>query len=152
MARHKKTKGVILRREDFGEADKILTIYTKDLGKIRPKARGVRKSTAKLAGHLELFNHVDLVLAGGTIIGAVTINHFEHLRDNLDNLEKAAYISEMIDRFSPEEDPDERLFNLVLESLTKLDLDYFERKFLDLLGFGGVRPKNIKRFLQEALT
>lgn len=147
-----KTQGIVLKRRDFGEADKIFVIYTKDSGKILARARGIKKAKAKLAGHLELFNHLDLVLAGRTIIGATVINHFPNLRNNLDNLQKAFYIVELVDQFTAEEDADARMFNLLLENLTEPKLRNFEEKFLHLLGVKPEKhPHNLKNYLQSAL-
>jgi len=60
-----KTDAIVLRRSNLGEADKILTLYTPNLGKIRAIAKGVRRPTSKLGGHVELLTHCSLMLARG---------------------------------------------------------------------------------------
>src|SRR5262249_2893742 len=59
------SEAVILRRIDFGEADRILTLFTPTYGKVRAVAKGVRRTTSRLAGHLEPFTRTQLLLATG---------------------------------------------------------------------------------------
>ena len=154
MPNYKKTKAIVLRRENIGEADRRIIFFTKDLGKISAIARGARKLKSKLSGHLELFNLIDLTLANHTIIGAKEINRFEHLRNNLQNLEKASEITELVKEFSLEHKPDKELFHLLVNTLSGqngLDLDKFKRGFLRILGFEGANVENIKPFLRNNL-
>jgi len=67
-----KTEGIVLKRINYGEADRILTIYTKRHGKIRAIAKGVRKLTSRKAGSLELFNNVVLFLVKGKNLDIIT--------------------------------------------------------------------------------
>ena len=60
-----KTRGIIIKRSNYSEADRILTIYTEKLGKIRVNAKGIRKIKSKLAGSLEPFCLTDFVIAEG---------------------------------------------------------------------------------------
>ena len=60
MRRTYKTEGIILKRINFGEADRILTSYTKHFGKISLLAKGVRKITSRKGGNIELFNQTVL--------------------------------------------------------------------------------------------
>jgi len=55
-----RTEAIVIKRVDFGEADKILTLYTPYMGKLRAVAKGVRRPTSKLGGHVELFTHSQL--------------------------------------------------------------------------------------------
>jgi DNA repair protein RecO (recombination protein O) len=100
------TEAIILRRRNFGEADRILTIFTPHLGKIRAKAVGVRKPRSRKAGHLELFCRSRLFLAHGrdldVITQAETIEPFAALRDDLNRSASASYMAELLDRFAAE--------------------------------------------------
>jgi len=58
-------KGIILRKQDYRESDRLFVIYTDELGKIEAVAKGVRKIKSKMAGHLELFSIVNLMVAPG---------------------------------------------------------------------------------------
>ena len=67
-----KTSGIVIRRINLGEADKILTILTRDRGKIRVVAKGVRRPKAKLAGFSDMFHYNDFILAEGRNLDIVT--------------------------------------------------------------------------------
>src|ERR687885_415233 len=85
-----RTEAIILRRSDFGEADRILTLYTPRYGKRRAIAKGVRKTTSRLAGHVELFTRVQLRLAEGRNLDIVTqaqiIAPYRALREDLERI------------------------------------------------------------------
>ena len=55
--RNFKTEGIIIKRRDYGEADRILTVMTREYGKLKIKAKGVRKITSRRSAHIELLNH-----------------------------------------------------------------------------------------------
>ncbi|HVN15979.1 MAG TPA: DNA repair protein RecO, partial [Anaerolineales bacterium] len=55
-------EAIVLRHGDWGEADRLLTLYTREQGKVRAIAKGARKLTSRKAGHLEPFTHVKLQL------------------------------------------------------------------------------------------
>lgn len=146
-----KTRGIVIRRQNIGEADKIITFYTANLGKIRAKANGVRKIDAKLAGHLELFMLSDLIFARGrnleTITSAQVIKSHPAIRQNLQKTSFAYFVIELIEKLVPMELKDTRIFNLLADFFQALDdqrtgeknlsilLLAFEMKLLDLLGF-----------------
>lgn len=144
-----KTKGIIVRKRDLSEADRLLTIYTKDFGKILAKAKAVKKSQAKLKGHLELFLYSDLMFAEGRsldiVTGAETIDSFSLLHNDLSSLAAAYCLSELIDRMIAGPEPDEDVWQLILTSFQKLNggedtknlLKNFSVEFLGLLGYGG---------------
>lgn len=120
-----KTQGIIVKRTDLGETDRLLTIYTKDFGKLLVRAKAIKKSQAKLKGHLELFIHSYLMLAQGKnfdiITNAETIESFPELHKYIDSLAVSYYLADCLDKLmaGPERDP--RIWNLVLESLQQLD-------------------------------
>lgn len=132
-----KTKGIIIKRTDLGEADKILTFYTFNLGKKKAVAKGVRKVTSRLAGHLELFLLVDLILAKGknldTVISAQTIQSFKGIRQNLEKTSQAYFICELLDKLTPDEYQDTRVYDLLLDTLTFLDVRIFDQNKISLL-------------------
>ncbi len=141
-----KTKGIILKRTNLGEADRILTIYTKDFGKIKVVAKGIRKIKSKLAGNLELFCLDDLVIAEGRnldiVCGAVTEKCFFDLRNNLKATNTAYYLADVIDKLSDEEEPHKEVFELLDNLLEEINgensqilLAFFELKFLSEMGY-----------------
>ena len=144
------TEAIIIKKTKLGEADRILTLYTPHLGKIRAIAKGVRRPRSKLAGHLELLTHSLVSLARGrnldTIIGSQTINSFLPLKSDLQLISYGLYVTELIDQFTAENVENCPLFQLLLETMhrlcqasdNELVLRYFE---LHLLNEVGYRPQ-----------
>lgn len=125
MHPHALTPGIILRRRNYHEADRILTVYTKNLGKVMVRARGVRKTTSKLGSHLELFNDVFLGLAEGKIWRVVceaqTRRNFPTIRRSLKRISSAYYISELICLLVREEHRHEDIYFLAADALMCID-------------------------------
>ncbi len=141
----------MLRHVDYGEADRILTLYARQLGKTRALVKGARKITSRKAGHLEPFTQVKLQLAKGRdlplVTQADTVEAYLPIRENLLLTGQAAYIIELLDRLTYEdglENP--QIFQLLSETLGRLAKKtdpwlatrYYEMRLLDHLGF---RPK-----------
>jgi DNA repair protein RecO (recombination protein O) len=156
-----RTEAVIIRRADFGEADRLLTLIT-PAGKRRVVAKGARKTTSRLAGHIELFTHAALLLAVGRNLDIVTqsviLHSYDDLRGDLKRIGAAYYAAELIDRLIEEEDENRPAFALLVATLGALDISrnvdlvlrYYE---LHLLGFLGYRPQLYHcASCQEALT
>lgn len=141
------TEAIIIKRIKLGEADRILTLYTPELGKLKAVAKGTRRPQSKLGGHVELLTHSRLMLARGRnldiITQAQTINNFLPIKDDLERISRGLYIAELVDSFTGEHSEDRRLFDLVLEVLQQLSqfndfelvLRYFELHLLDHLGY-----------------
>jgi DNA repair protein RecO (recombination protein O) len=145
-----RTEAIILRRQDFGEADKLLTLYTPGLGKTRVLAKGVRKPKSRKGGHVELFTHSNLLIAKGRSLDVVTqaetIHSFLPIRRELLRTSYAYYAAELLDKFTEEGEENRRVFELFLDALfwlseaedLSLALRYFE---LHLLNYVGYRPQ-----------
>lgn len=120
-----KTQGIILRRKNFFESDRLLTIYTRDYGKIKVVAKGSRKILSKLGGHLELFYLVDLMLAKGKSLDIITsvqiIESHKNIRKNKYLINRAYYISELIDSSTQLEAENEEIFELIDECFKSFD-------------------------------
>jgi DNA repair protein RecO (recombination protein O) len=142
-----RTDAIILRRSDFGEADRLLTVFTPDRGKLRLMAKGVRKITSRKAGHVELFMLTDMLVAHGRtwdiISQAEVVESCRDLREDLDKISQAYYLAELVDRFIEEHDPNRPLYELLALTLARLShvddpyitLRYFELHLLSLAGF-----------------
>ena len=141
------TEAIIIKKIKLGEADRILTLYTPHLGKIRAVAKGVRRTKSKLSGHLELLTHSLVSLARGrnldTITGSQTINSFISLKSDLWLTSCALYVAELTDQFTADEVENYHLFLLVIETMERLCqsgnnelvLRYFELHLLDKVGY-----------------
>lgn len=142
-------EGLILKRANFGEADRMLTVLTKAHGKISVVARGVRKITSRRAGNVELLNLVKIGLFHGkgyTLTEAQSLETFPRIKSNLAISTAAFHILELSNKLLPENDPNFRAYDLIIETLKKFEknprqllLRAFEIKFLDLLGFFSTR-------------
>jgi len=151
-----RSEAVILKHIDWGEADRLLTLYTREMGKVRAVGKGVRKIRSRKAGHLEPFTQSKLLLARGReillITQAETIDAFLAIRDNLTLTGYASYVVELLDRFTYEEEENCGIYELLVATLSRLSkgenpftvIRYYEIRLLDLLGFRPVLFKCIK--------
>ena len=142
-----RVEAIVLRHSDYGEADRILVLYTRENGKVRAIAKGARKIRSRKAGHLEPFTRVVLQLAQGRdmpiVTQADTVDAYLPLREDLLKTGYAAYIAEMVDRFFYEEGENQAVYRLLTETLERISsqpnpqlaIRYFEMHLLDLLGF-----------------
>lgn len=154
MGRTYKTEGIILKRINYGETDRILTIYTKHYGKIRALAKGVRRITSRRGGNVELFNQVTLFLHQGKNLDllneAQVVNSFKAWRRDLKKVAVAYYFAELVDKLTPEEQPNQAVFQLLSRYLGKIGTAIlpeltrsFEEALLRELGFGV--PEELRR-------
>jgi DNA repair protein RecO (recombination protein O) len=142
-----RVEAIILRHSNWGEADRLLVMFTLDMGKLRAIAKGVRKPRSRKAGHLEPFTRVSLLLARGRdmmiVTQAETIAAQTPLREDLLLSTYAAYVVELLDRFTYEEGENRALYRLLNDTLTRLSssdtpdlaVRYYEVRLLDLVGF-----------------
>jgi DNA repair protein RecO (recombination protein O) len=148
--RNYQTEAIIIKKTKLGEADRIITLYTPHLGKIQAVAKGVRRPRSKMSGHLELLTHSLVSLARGknldTVTGTQTIDSFLPLKSDLRLTSYALYATELVNQFSAENLENQPLFELLLQTLHRLQPDgdnelvlrYFE---LHLLNESGYRPQ-----------
>ncbi len=151
--RIRKLEAVVISHRDFGEADRFVKVFSREIGKVDAIAKGVRKPRSRKAAHLEPFTHVALVLARGQSTWIITqaemLTAFNAIRDDLRKTAQAAYVVELADQLTAHDQVDSAVFRLVLESLKRVDrlpdpfnaLCHFE---LNLLGLSGFRPEFFK--------
>lgn len=142
-----RTEAVILRRQDFGEADRLVMLLTPEHGKFRALAKGARKPHARSTGHVELFALVDMLIAHGRelhiITQAETKEPFLALREDLVRATYANHLVELLDRFMAEHDTSRAEFTLLVDALGWLCLEndprlvarFYELRLLELAGF-----------------
>lgn len=142
-----RVEAVVLRHSDWGEADRLLVLFTREQGKLRAVAKGARRVRSRKAGHLEPFTRVTLMLARGRdlwiVTQADTVDAYLPLREDLERIAHASYVLELLDRFTYEEGANRPLYQLLIETLARLAaledpflaLRYYEIRLLDLLGF-----------------
>lgn len=146
-----KTEALVLRQVKLGEADRILTLYTPYLGKLRAVAKGVRRTKSRLAGHLEMLTRTSLSLARGRNLDVITQaqaqESFLPLKEDLVRLGQALYVVELVERFTMEAAENYSVYRLLIETLSwlaeaatdqgEVPLRYFE---LHLLRHSGYEP------------
>jgi DNA repair protein RecO (recombination protein O) len=149
-SRNYQTEGVILKQTKLGESDKIVTIYTPELGKLRAVAKGACRPKSKLGGNVEPLTHSLMLLAKGRNLDIVTqsqtIDGFLALKSDLWRMACGLYVLELIDSFTIEGAENRLLFDFLLDTLQRLSepdsnetaLRYFE---LHLLHYLGYRPQ-----------
>ncbi len=140
-------EAVVLKHSDWGEADRMLWLFSQEQGKIKALAKGVRKIRSRKAGHLEPITRAKIQLAKGRDILLITqadaLDAFLPLREDLAGLTYASYIIELLDRFTYEEGENWGLYRLLVETLERLAsgedrelvIRFFEIRLLDLVGF-----------------
>jgi DNA repair protein RecO (recombination protein O) len=144
-----KAEGIVLKRTNFGEADKILTLYTKDRGKIVCLAKGIRRMSSRKRGNLEIFNHISFFAAKGKGLDIVTeteiLDSYLIWRNSLKKVATAYEICEILDKLTPENLEQEDVYDLlalylhkigqVPESELKSLVSRFGEMILKLLGY-----------------
>jgi DNA repair protein RecO (recombination protein O) len=142
-----RTDAIVLKRRDFGEADRIVTLYTPGRGKIAAIAKGVRRIASRKSGHVELFHHARLLLAQGRNLDVITqaesLETYRPLREDLIRATYAYHVAELVDRLTVEEVASPATFELLRDALRALSdahdpslvARYFEIHLLALLGY-----------------
>lgn len=129
------TTGIVLKRINFGEADRIITIITPDNGKISLMAKGVRKVKSKLAGGIELFSISAITFLPGkrdihTLISSRLVTHFGNIVANIDRTNAAYELLKQIDK-STDEKCEAEYFELLLEGLQNLNHETIEPSIIE---------------------
>lgn len=119
------TKGIILSRTNFGEADRIISLLTPEYGKLRLMAKGVRKVKSKLAGGIELFSVSDITfLQGrhdvGTLVSTRLITHYGNIVKDIQRVQLGYELIKMLDK-TTEDQPEPEYFTLLQNAFAALD-------------------------------
>ncbi len=120
-----RTQGFILKKSDRGEADQLLTVFTKDFGKLEILAKAVRKVSSKLKSGTDFFYLSEIEFIQGkiykTLTDAVLIEKFENVRKDLVRLKIAHKIAEVFDNLVRGQEKDENLWQLLIETFENLN-------------------------------
>ena len=99
--RNFKVDGIVIKRNNYGEADRLLTLFTRQFGKMKVKASGVRKITSRRSSHIELLNYASLTLFQGrkypVLTEVATIHSFDGVKNNLRKIGYSYHLCELID-------------------------------------------------------
>ena len=146
---HQNVDGVVVRRVPFKESDLIVTLITKEMGKISAIARGARKSKKRFGATLDHFAHSKFQLSEHrkgdlhNLLSAQTLEIFTNLNFDLASVAHAGYVTEITRELLPQEFPEPEIYHLLAVFLGKLDVEgatslrlrKFEMELLDTLGF-----------------
>lgn len=156
------TEGIVLSHKSFAEADRLLTIYTKDFGKITCIAKGVKRPKSRKSGHVEIASWCKIFTARGKNLDILTEvelkKSFGHENFSTAKANKIYHILELVDCLTPHNQKNADVFNLLLSFLKKIDMgeDFnlissaFKLKLLSALGFfsaGSLQYSNAKDLL-----
>lgn len=141
-----KVEGIILKRKNLGEADRILTVLTHQRGKISILAKGVRRITSRRSGNVELLNRSLMYLHQGKsfliLTEASSLDTYEKLKSDLTLSTYAFHIIELVDKFTAENQENQILYEHLVNILQRLSrnprqilIRAFEVKILSLMGF-----------------
>lgn len=142
-----RSEAIVLRTRDLGEADRILTLFTADYGKVSAVAKGCRRVRNRLMGVSVPFVHMKALLFEGSSLDNLTqaelIHSFIDIREDLEKMAYASYMAEIVDQMTEEREPLTSLFNLLLGCLLVLSeghhpdvvVRYFDVNSLSILGY-----------------
>ena len=145
--RNRRTEAIVMKRRDYGEADRMLSLYTREFGKLDALAKGARKPQSRKTGHVELFMRTNFMIAEGRNFGIITqaelVEAYPDLREDLIRTTYAAYATELLDKFTADEDKNISLYELLGKGLgwfnqtdnLRLAARYYELRLLSLAGF-----------------
>ncbi|MEK7127414.1 MAG: DNA repair protein RecO [Patescibacteria group bacterium] len=149
--RSSKLTGIILKRSNYGDANKILTVFTREIGKTKLMAKGIRRIKSRRAPHLELFNLTELVVYKEIITEAKVIDDYSKLKSDLKTTGYLFYLAEVLDKILPEHQPHEEVFDKLRRSLPSLkSLTSLKNIVVELMWDLGYLPKG--DYPKEGLT
>jgi DNA repair protein RecO (recombination protein O) len=161
MSKEQKYNCIILKKTPFKEADEIVTVFSRELGKLRFLAKSSKSNKSKLAFALQNLLLVNITLAGGfgrsmpKVISSQIVESFPRLRENLQACALAFYASELVYKFTPDEQENPVLFELLTDFLQFLNtsqlnnlllnpaLAKFKINFLDSIGYSLSCPSSV---------
>ena len=152
-----KAQGIILARKNVGEADRVLTVFTNEYGKVRVIAKGIRRINSRRSPHLEVFNHVGLMIRHGKAMDSVTeaemIESFPTIRHDLGRVGVGYYLCEIVEVLVAERQEHRDVFALLLHALRELDTNAslhlpllagrISKELLRTLGFTGPKKEPV---------
>lgn len=141
------SEGVVLAKKNYGEADKILVIFSKKFGKVSLIAKSIRRPKSRKRGHLEVFNKITFQGIKGQGLDLLTeaevIDDYKHLRQDLKRVSVAYYFCEVVGKITHEGEAHEDVYLLLASSLQRLQTEKqlksfrldFIFKLLTILGY-----------------
>jgi len=137
MATHYRTQGFALKTENLRESDQLLTIFSKDFGKLKILGRAIRKIKSKLRAGVQLFTLSEIEFIQGrtykTLTDAILLKNFPETKKDLRKLKIVYRMSEDLDSLIGGEETDEKIWNLLNETFSRLNDSQLTVYSLELL-------------------
>lgn len=142
----KKCEGIVIRTTDYGETNKIVTLYTREFGKVGVMARGAKKPNSRLAAVTQLFTYGQYLFQASTGLGGLQqgemISSMRAIREDIFLTAHASYIVDLTDKVTEDREPNPFLFELLLQTLNYMNEGYdleiltniYEMKMLNAQG------------------
>lgn len=160
-----KDQAFVIKRINFGDSDRYLTLFSQNHGKMEVVARGVRKITSKRAGNVELLNRINFQAVKGirnhVLTEVALIDSYEELKRELSQIKEVFLMCELIDAVMPAGVVHSDIFDLMDRALKHVSTDtrtmtYFQAKLLSSLGFwdGKISFKNdlhVRNFMEQVI-
>lgn len=166
--RNFRTEGIIIRRRNFQDADRIITVLTPNHGKIAVRASGIRRIPSRRSAHVELLNHSILGLYNShkfpVLTEAQTIDSFSQIKGDFHKVGLAYHLCELVDGLCPENQENRQVFTLVKNTLTRISIvedaskivHEFQMELLSVLGYWNrqeflAKEMDMDRFVETIL-
>ena len=118
------SEAVVLSRKNYGESDRIISVFSKNYGKLNFLAKGVRRSLSRKRGHIEVFSRVKFLGLKGRALNIVTevelMDSFSSLRKDLRRVSVAYFLVDVVKKITSEEEKHAELYDLLVKTLEEL--------------------------------
>ena len=160
-------EAIVLSRKNYGEADRIVTVFSKEFGKLRLMAKGIRRITSKRAPHLEVFTKLTCLVHAGKTMDSITetlsIESYPKIRTDLDRVSVAYLLCELVDTLMGEKQEHRDVYTYLMNAFVEIEKTTgddlyrvsreFAQKLLWALGFlpqGQVlEGKKLETFIED---
>jgi DNA repair protein RecO (recombination protein O) len=141
-----KCEGIVIRSTDYGESNKVVTLYTRELGKVGVMAKGAKKPNSRLSAITQLFTHGYFLVQKGSGLGSLQqgemISSLRSIREDIFLTAYSSYVVELMDKSTEDQKVNPYLFELLYQTLNYINEGYdpdvlmniFELKILNVLG------------------
>lgn len=147
-----KVEGIVIRTTDYGETNKIVTIYTREAGKIAVMANGAKKPKSKFTGITQLFTYGHFLVTQSNGMGRLQqggeiIHFFRGIREDIFKTAYASYLAELIDRVTEDKQPNPFMFELLYQSLQKIEDDFDPEIIMNIFEMKMLNPAGVYPYL-----
>ncbi|HSI67334.1 MAG TPA: DNA repair protein RecO [Planococcus sp. (in: firmicutes)] len=121
-------EGIVIRTRPYGEANKIVTLFTREAGKITCMARGAKKPASRLAAITQPFTHGSFSIYKGRGMGTIQtgdqLESFRHIKEDIMSTAHASYIAELIDRLTEQDEPQPVIYDMLYQAMHAIEEGY----------------------------